>query len=103
MVATWSKSRSYRRNGQIGREGENEIGSKENGAPGARECCLDGFCQGVMSGRCKLSQFKIRPFLLDSLPNEDPRKGMRKVNSRPLDESGRERREKKRRGKENFF
>ena len=24
MVATWSKSRSYRRNGQIGREGENE-------------------------------------------------------------------------------
>ena len=52
---------------------------------------------------CKLSQFKIRPFLLDSLPNEDPRKGMRKVNSRPLDDPGRERRERKRRGKENFF
>ena len=105
MVATWSKSRSYRRNGQIGREGENErAGVKRMGHPvRGRECCLDDFYRGEKNGRCKLSQFKIRPFLLDSLPNEDPRKGMRKVNSRPLDEPGRERRERKRRGKENFF
>ena len=101
MVATWSKSRSYRRNGQIGREGENErAGVKRMGHPVRGSVAWTTFAGET----CKLSQFKIRPFLLDSLPNEDPRKGMRKVNSRPLDEPGRERREgRKRRGKENFF
>ena len=66
-----------------------------------RECCLDDFYRGDLPANFLSLKFALS--FLDSLPNEDPRKGMRKVNSRPLDEPGRERREGKRRGKENFF
>ena len=77
MVATWSKSRSYRRNGQIGREGENErAGVKRMGHPvrGRECCCLDDFCRG------DLQTFSVQnsPFPFGLAAKRRPKKGNEK-------------------------